>query len=126
MGLLMLNLCLWSCDEDNLPLDERCIEVRVVTEICGQAVMQIMSPEHSNIGEDNWTDSQGNTYHNVFSTLIHCEDLDKVPEDGSTFFVTLLGEPMPRSCVDCLAIPASMPDLRLNMSVADHCGQQAE
>lgn len=126
MGLVLLNLGLWSCDEDNLPLEEHRIEVRVITEKCGQAVMQIVSPEHSTIGQDSWTNDQGYTYHDVFSTRINCEDAGKIPEDGSSFYITLLEDPIPRNCVTCLAIPASMPELRLHVSVADHCGPQAE
>lgn len=126
MFLGLLSVSLWSCDEENLPLDRACIEARVITEICGQAVIQVISPDIDGLGEDNWTDGQGNTYDNVFSTQFSCEDMDNIPEDGSTFYLEVVEELAPQNCLVCLAIPAHMPETRLNIRVANNCSGTTE
>ena len=119
LGLLILGI--WSCEKENLPLDESCIQVKVIDDVCGHAIMQIISPEFVSLGEDNWTDYDGNIYDGVFSTFLDCEDLEKMVGKGDVFYVRLADEPRSQNCVVCLAIPAKMPETFYNIQIAEDC-----
>ncbi len=75
-GLSLLSLGLWSCSETNYPVYPDCIEARVIDNVCGQAVIEILSSPYHHLGEDNFLASDGNTYNNVFSTTLDCEEID--------------------------------------------------
>lgn len=122
IGLGLLSLGLWSCEsEKESPLVGGCIEARLIDYICGEAVIQILSPAFTNLGEDGWTDWQGSAYDHVFFTYIDCEDQEMLPTDGSSFYITLTEEPASQQCIQCDATLASRPDRSLNVRLIGVC-----
>ncbi len=110
-----------SCDSE---IDPNCIEVKLMTEICGNAVLQVVD-DSFNKELGSWTDTDGKEHRNVFSTfLIPCDDNypDKV---GDTFFIALTDSLDTGSCGVCLALPANMPEERYNVRIVEPCAGQA-
>ena len=122
MCLGLTSLGLLGCGETDFPLEPTCIEARVITHICGHAVIQVTNPQFDHLGQDSWTDSDGQVYDNVFSTRLNCQEVELIPERGETFHFRVTEEANePENCVQCLAIPASMPDVWIEMEITDEC-----
>lgn len=122
MSLGLVSLGLLGCDETDFPLEPQCIEARVITHICGHAVIQVISPAFDHLGEDGWTNHDGQTYDNVFSTQLNCREIELIPEEGETFHfkVTTKKEEV-QNCIVCQALPAQMPDTKIEMEITDEC-----
>ena len=50
--LLLVSLGLWSCDKSSDELKDECLEVKILNEICGNAVVQILGPKLYEYGEN--------------------------------------------------------------------------
>lgn len=120
-GLSLLSLGLWSCSETNYPVYPDCIEARVIDNVCGQAVIEILSSPYHHLGEDNFLASDGNTYNNVFSTTLDCEEIELIPQRGGTFYFKLTEDQGPQNCISCLALPSRMPEVWLEMEIVEDC-----
>ena len=120
LGLLSLGLSACMSEQES-PVVGGCIEARLIDHICGEAVIQIVSPAFTRLGEDGWTDGQGNEYDHVFFTYIDCEDEDKLPTDGTSFYITITEAPANQTCVVCDATLSNRPDKRLNIRLIGVC-----
>lgn len=121
MCLGLLSVGLWACEEDTVPLDGSCIEVRLVADICGQAVIQVLSPHAETLDLGSYTHWEDGTFDDVFGTFLDCEDMDRLPRDGSSFRIKIIEEPMPQTCAVCLALLADMPEERYHMRIVTDC-----
>lgn len=116
---LTIGLSVWSCKEEDLPAND-CIQVKLIEELCGQAILQVMDPAYYGIAEDNWQNSNGDVLTHVFSTNLACQP---IPEDGGIFYVKL--EPkMPQTlavCFVCQALLAHTPSTFHYVSIQTNC-----
>ena len=71
------------------PVD--CIEVKLIYELCNQAVIQLVSPNTSQL-ELGTFEVDGITYENVFKTFFHCEQLDQALTDSASFRIRPINE----------------------------------
>lgn len=120
----LLSLCLWSCNEDTVPIDENCIEARLVEDICGQAVIQVISPHAQFMELGSYTHWEKGTFENVFGTFLDCEDMENIPRDGSSFRIRIIEEPRPQTCGVCLALLANMPKEQYHMRIVQDCNAE--
>lgn len=127
LSLLFLTLFFTACENEDwrLPVPQNCVEVKLVAELCGQAVIQVVSEQHFSLGEGSWTDWDGNVHRNVFSTNLHCEDMERIPRDGATFLIKIVDEEEwgPQNCAVCLALFADRPERFHYMRMIDNCGE---
>lgn len=98
---------LQGCNNDDAAPD--LIEVRVLTEICGSAVLQVVSGA-VNVPLGCWTDADGDVHHNAFGTFLDPCTGGFPTGDSKTFFVKLIDEVERTNCIVCLALPANMPE----------------
>lgn len=121
---LMIGLTVWSCEERDLP-PNNCIQVKLVEELCGQAILQVMDPAYYGLAEDNWENSNGDVLTHVFSTNLACQ---QIPTDGSVFYLKLESE-MPQtlaSCIVCKALLAHTPSTFHYVSIQTNCATDAQ
>ena len=133
MKKLLILICtasivtLQSCDDGLTEPLAHCTEVKVITELCNQAVIQVINPESIQV-ELGSIEIDGVNYNNVFKTFFHCEQMPNVPMDGSVFRIKPISESIWRSlwnssddCVVCeplLAgeLPFSYVEIKENCS----------
>lgn len=79
--------------EDVATIDEPvdCVEVKLVYELCNQAVLQLLSPNTSGL-ELGTYEQDGVTYENVFKTFFHCEQMSQLPSDSTSFRIRPVSE----------------------------------
>ncbi len=103
IALLALGL---SCQE-SLNLEGTVLEVSLVEEFCGQAILKIEDPAYHHLGES------ANGEENVFYTMLICDDMG-IQTEGS-FLVKLVAEYEPGDCAVCLGLLAYDGDNRYNV-----------
>lgn len=81
--LLLLSLVFSACDKSSSDLKDQCVEVKILNEICGNAVVQILDPKLYDYGENGYQ-LDGVTYDHVFSTRFSCSDLSKMYANASS------------------------------------------
>lgn len=119
--IVILSIALWSCQTEEL-VNTNCIELKLVDEICGNAIVQIMDAQYYNLGETSFNRGDGSTLENVFSTSLTCIGSD-IPAVGSRFFVELVKHTNQPSleCTQCLAILYPMPGKFHAVKLAKNC-----
>ena len=114
LTIIVLLSFLVACEEEDPGLPTECVEVSLVTTMCGQAVMKIQDPNYFYLGES------ANGEKNVFFTFLHCDDMYINPEEN--FFIEFLSEQDDKgSCAVCLAILAYNGDKSYDVRVRTNC-----
>jgi hypothetical protein len=119
--ILCLVLMVGSCKEEELPVNN-CIQVKLIAEICGNAILQVVDPAYYGIAEDSWQKSNGDVLTHVFSTNLACQPTP-YPADGSVFFIRLESQ-MPQTfaaCAICSALLAESPETFHWVSIQTDC-----
>ena len=124
--LLLLSLGLWSCDKSSDELKDECLEVKILDEICGNAVVQILDQNLYEYGENGYQ-LDGVTYNHVFATRFSCADMSKMYA-GSTSLkglkikvkATERHEDDPY-CTRCAATIANAPQKFVLLKVVTDC-----
>lgn len=121
LALLSVVVITFSSCENESETYPDCIEVRVVAELCGNAVLQVVNGYQA-LNLETWTDSEGNVHQNTFSTFMNpCAE--NYPDDlSSTFFVTFADEKDTSDCIVCLALLANMPQTYIDVRFVAPCG----
>lgn len=111
-----------GCDADDGLDTESCIRVRLVNQLCGQGILEVLSPEHFSIAETTWVDGtpNGTEYQNVFGTVFTCEDGQNIPEIGEVFYVRLIEKPAEQNCIRCLAL-LNRPVTEYTVRIVENC-----
>jgi len=106
-----------SCDNEDA-ID--CIEVKFVTEVCGNAILQVVD-NRAGLALSTWTNYNDEVFENVFGTFLDpC--MENYPNDlDDTFFISLVDVKEQSNCIVCLALPASMPEQFYNVSIVESC-----
>ena len=115
-----------SCDKSGEDLqNDGCIEVTVLAEICGTAVLQIRDSNYYNLGENDWSNDGGKTtYDHVFFTVFSCEDMEYLAKEydgtltGKTFNVKIQDKFEMGNCAVCLAIIGNPPSVKQNVQIS--------
>lgn len=81
--MLLLLLAFVACDKSSSELKDQCLEVKILDEICGNAVVQILDPKLYEYG-DNGYQLDGVTYDHVFATRFSCADMSKMYSNSSS------------------------------------------
>ncbi|MFY0592142.1 hypothetical protein [Roseivirga sp.] len=115
--LTIIFFCLSSCENDDAP---DCIEVRVITQICGNAVLEVISGGE-NLSLGTWTSADGQIYTNVIGAIFNsCDDNLSENLEGS-FFITIAEPEENSNCIMCLAIPSNMPEPVYPVKIVKSC-----
>ncbi|NVJ47735.1 MAG: hypothetical protein HWE07_11430 [Cytophagia bacterium] len=105
-----------SCDDNSF---DGCVQVKMINQLCGTAIYQIVGGDVPDGVANSWTDNNGVTYENVFTTTI--SPCDVRPENGDIFYVKIVEEQQPSNCAQCLALLADAPEQRLFTVISDDC-----
>ena len=124
--LLLLSFSLWSCDKSSDELKDECLEVKILDEICGNAVVQILDPKLYEYGENGYQ-LDGVTYDHVFATRFSCADMSKLYATSSSLKgvqvkvkATETHEDDP-NCTRCAATIANAPQKFVLLKVVADC-----
>ena len=110
----------YGCDNDSGA--DNCIEIRVLSSVCGTSIVQVVSGSFP--GDlVTWTDSDDNQYNNVFGTFIDPCLFDLGEGDNSRLFIEVIDEPVGSSCIMCLALPANMPENFYHIKQVEDCSE---
>lgn len=115
--LILATVLMSSCYNQ---LKEGCVQVRVVGELCGTAVLQVISGNVSGELEASWTNNDGETFENVFTTFLDGCD-PNYPADGESFFVEILEERPASNCAVCLALFVNAPEVYYHTKISTDC-----
>ena len=106
-----------SCENEG----ETCLEVKIVAELCGNAVVQVVSGNAGIPVTESWTDHNNVTYDNVFSTFLDpCDSY--LPARGETVLMKITKERKETDCAVCLALPANSPKQFYYTEIVTDCG----
>jgi hypothetical protein len=75
--LLLAAVFFIACDKSTNEIKDQCFEVKILNEICGNAVVQIVDEKFYEFGENGYQ-LDGVTYDHVFTTTFSCADLTKI------------------------------------------------
>lgn len=128
-GLALIFLV--SCNETVLDEPIDCLEVKVITELCNQAVIQLVSPNNAQV-QLGTIEVDGVNYDNVFKTFFHCQQMPQVPLDGSTFKIRPVDETtwqslitQPEECAVCEPLLAGHLPFS-HVEIIDNCSANIE
>ena len=120
-ALFAFFMVLTSCYSNNYSESKNCIQVKMVQSLCGQAILQVVYPESTQLELQSWIDGDGVTYDNVFSTVMPCDVGQSTGEVGSQFYIEIIEAPEIGECIRCLAILANAPELSYSIKMVDSC-----
>jgi hypothetical protein len=109
---LVLIMGLWACQSDHAA-SEKCVRVKYLRGICGQGVLQLLSPTDFDLGE-----TVGGEV-NVFLGLFECGVLE--PAVDSVFFVELKPQEFDGNCARCLAAVDFSGTKQYNVRIVKNC-----
>jgi hypothetical protein len=111
--LPVIILMAFQCEKSEFNQGGNCIQVSYVAGICGEAVLQIISPEYKSLGE-SWNGNES-----VFFTVLPCGtepgDLESAP-----FFVQLESFEV-EDCIRCKATIGYTGEKRYKIRIAEKC-----
>jgi len=126
IALLFLLFSISSCDKSSSELKDECLEVKILYEICGNAVVQILDPKLYEYGENGYK-LDGVTYDHVFATRFSCADMSKLYASSSSLKglqvkvkATERHEDDPY-CTRCAATIANAPQKFVLLKVVNDC-----
>lgn len=123
--IVLLSLGALACEDKNCEPNTNCVRVKLVKELCGQAILQILDESYFSWGQ-SWEDGDGVQYENVFTTLLPCELSDNFGdgsgtiEPGDEFTIRFTGNQHDDECARCKAL-LDGPEKFLPIEVTDNC-----
>ena len=117
----LLSSFIFSCEDDHGSFT-KCVRVKLVKQMCGQAVLEILDPLHHNMGQ-SWVDHAGKQYENVFSTILPCS-----LQVGSAdeFMIEFTNELTDQGCNRCMALLEGPKKFAYIKSCMPICGPSIE
>lgn len=118
--LTIIAFILFSCDQKS-ETSGSCVRVKLVKELCGQAVLKILDAAYFGKGQD-WDDGNGVVHQHVFSTVLPCNmdghltDDSGVIQPGVEFqiqFTEVAGDDQCARCKALLDGPEKFSNIRL-------------
>lgn len=105
-----------SCDNESF---DGCVQVKLINELCGTAILQVVGGDVPEGIANSWTDNEGNTYQNVFTTFL--DPCLNYPTNTDSFFVKIVAERVPSDCIVCMALLADAPEEYFHTVVSNEC-----
>lgn len=103
---LLLALLISSCENE---IETDLIEVKIVAEVCGNVVLQVVG-DPKGLSVETWTDNSEVVYQNTFGSFLYPCDENYPANYDRTFFVSIRESKPETNCVVCLALLGNMPD----------------
>lgn len=106
--LILFSFLALAC-EQKTEHAELCVNVKLIKELCGQAILEILDPMYFNRGQ-SWKDGNGVELSHVFSTLLPCSFSDNfgngsgVLESGQEFYIQFADTQQDDECARCKAL----------------------
>lgn len=103
-----------GCDKSTAELENKTFQVKIINEICGNAVVQIQDSALYQYGVNGYVKADS-TYDHVFATRFSCADMEKMQtltadKSGLVVKVKLIKEaPQEPACIRCAATLANPP-----------------
>lgn len=103
-----------GCDKSTAELEKATFHVKVIDEICGNAVVQIQDSTLYQYGVNGYVKADS-TYDHVFTTRFSCADMAKLQtftadKSGIVIKVKLIKDaPQEQACIRCAATLANPP-----------------
>ena len=113
---LLTTLVISSCD--NQPAVD-CVQVKIIDQICGNAIFQVIGGAVPDDVANTWTDSSGTTYENVFTTMV--SPCDSGVQIGDILFVKIVDQRPASDCLVCAAMLADTPKPFLHTVISKEC-----
>lgn len=127
--IVLASFCSFSfsaCEKNPKDLTNKCFTIKILDEICGNAVVQIVNEEFYALGVNGYQ-SGGVTYNHVFTTIFSCADLSKMSSSATSLRglqlkvkITDKHEDDPY-CTRCAATIANAPQKLLLLKVSNDC-----
>ncbi len=117
--LLFTSILLISCDDELIVDSTDCFEVKLIDQMCGNAILQIVDASFTGVDKTNWTDGDGTTFERVFSANLPCNANQEHFEKGAVFQIRIVDQPIDETCGRCAAILPSMPEVRNEIEIMD-------
>ncbi|MBL0882605.1 MAG: hypothetical protein IBJ16_04525 [Chitinophagaceae bacterium] len=124
--LLLLSAAYISCDKSSHDLKDACFEVKILNEICGNAVVQILDQKLYQYGEKGYK-LNGITYDHVFTTTFSCTDMSKLYASSSSLEGLKIKVKATEKhdddpyCIKCAATIANAPQKFVLLKVVTDC-----
>ena len=126
-GIGCLILFFSACEKNNTDLASKCFNIKILDELCGTAVVQILDSAYFEYGVNGYV-LNGVTYDHVFTTSFSCQELGKYQTfaagyHGLALKVQLTTSPTPSNCVRCAAVVPNAPNRYQHVKVAENCSE---
>jgi len=109
-----------GCSDENKPIIEECVQVKLVKMLCGQAILEILDPAYFHKGQ-SWVDGSGEEYDNVFLTLFPC-DFSQTLNPGDEFVIQFTDRTAGGNCAHCEALLPGPEKFNPVMACLPTCG----
>lgn len=125
-SLLISSLLFSGCEKKDEQLLEKCVQVKILDELCGTAVMQILDEDYFRFGVDGYQ-KDGVTYDHVFSTELSCADITKFQTLAASLKGLVVNVKMLKqaqydpACTKCAAVVPNAPAKWIPVAFTGNC-----
>lgn len=124
--LTCLALVFSSCEKTEEELLQQCFTIKILDEVCGTAVVQILDEDYYKYGVNGYQ-LDGVTYDHVFSTELSCADLTKFHTLAPSLRGLVVDVKMLKqmeydpACTRCAAIVPNAPAKWIPIKFSENC-----
>lgn len=125
-SLLISSLLFSGCEKTDEQLLEKCVQVKILDELCGTAVMQILDEDYFKFGVGGYQ-KDGVTYDHVFSAELSCADLSKFQTLAASLKGLVVNVKMMKqiqydpACTKCAAVVPNAPAKWIPIKFSEKC-----
>lgn len=102
-----------------------CVNFKIISTICGHAVLQIQDAAYFEKGEDGYIGPNNKVFDHVFYTEFSCRDQERLNKlarpslIGYEFNAVFVNKNQTGNCVRCDAIVSPLPKTKLSIQICD-------
>jgi hypothetical protein len=119
--LILFLVAFSACETGQESENNSCLEVELIEELCGNAVLRVINPKSTKLKLQDWTDGNGIAHTNVFSTMFPCNVDQSTIVKGKQFYIEIVEEPEVGECMRCMAILANAPEITYHIKIVETC-----
>lgn len=111
---MVLLIQIQSCEKSSATPESSCFRAKLIGQICGEAIFQILDPAFYDLGEKGWINLDKN-YDNEFHSFLTCTDMTYLGQIAAPSVVglevslELMKENTDSNCAVCKATFANAP-----------------
>lgn len=115
-----------GCEKTEEELFNQCFKVKILNEVCGTAVVQILDADYYQYGVNGYQ-LDGVTYDHVFSTELSCADLTKFQTFAASLRGLVVDVKMLKqmeydpTCIRCAAVVPNAPAKWIPLKFSENC-----